>query len=146
MNQTTLMNFVPTRPIEDIAQEYVDAFWHLYDPLVYLERTYQHFLKLGEPQCPSRVRQVNWVNIRALLTLCWRQGVVRKTRWRFWACLAGIFRHNPKVWEPYLGVCALGEHFLEYRAIVRQQIETQLQAYSSMPIVLQPQVVEVGSD
>ncbi|MBD2328119.1 B12-binding domain-containing radical SAM protein [Alkalinema sp. FACHB-956] len=126
MNQTTLMNFVPTRPIEDIAQEYVDAFWRLYDPMAYLDRTYRHFLKLGAPVCPSRVRQVNWVNIRALLTLCWRQGIVRKTRWRFWFYLFSIIRHNPKVWEPYLGICALGEHFLEYRQIVRTQIEAQL--------------------
>jgi hypothetical protein len=72
---------------------------------------------------------VSWVNIRALLTLCWRQGVVRETRWQFWANLLGILRHNPKVWEPYLGVCALGEHFLEYRQIVKDQIEAQLQAY-----------------
>jgi radical SAM superfamily enzyme YgiQ (UPF0313 family) len=129
MNQTTLMNFIPTRPLEDIAREYVEAFWTLYDPTCYLERTYQHFLKLGAPKCPSRVREVSWVNIRALLTLCWRQGVVRETRWQFWANLLGILRHNPKVWEPYLGVCALGEHFLEYRQIVKDQIEAQLQAY-----------------
>ena len=31
INQTTLMNFQPTRPIEDIAREYVDAFWRIYD-------------------------------------------------------------------------------------------------------------------
>jgi radical SAM superfamily enzyme YgiQ (UPF0313 family) len=129
MNQTTLMNFVPTRPLEDIAREYIDAFWTLYDPSAYLNRTYRHFLKLGAPKCPSRVRQVNWVNIRALLTLCWRQGVVRKTRFQFWANLVGILRHNPKVWEPYLGICALGEHFLEYRQIVRDEIEAQVAAY-----------------
>jgi radical SAM superfamily enzyme YgiQ (UPF0313 family) len=129
MNQTTLMNFIPTRPLEDIAQEYIEAFWTLYDPTSYLDRTYRHFLKLGAPKCPSRVREVSWVNIRALLTLCWRQGVVRKTRWQFWANLVGILRHNPKVWEPYLGICALGEHFLEYRQIVKDQIEVQLQAY-----------------
>jgi radical SAM superfamily enzyme YgiQ (UPF0313 family) len=129
MNQTTLMNFVPTRPLEDIAHEYVEAFWTLYDPSSYLDRTYRHFLKLGAPKCPSRVRQVNWVNIRALLTIFWRQGLLRKTRWQFWLNFISIVRHNPKVWEPYLGVCALGEHFLEYRQIVKDQIESQLQAY-----------------
>jgi radical SAM superfamily enzyme YgiQ (UPF0313 family) len=129
MNQTTLMNFVPTRPLEDIAREYVEAFWTLYDPSSYLDRTYRHFLKLGAPKCRSRVREVSWVNIKALLTICWRQGVVRKTRWQFWANLIGILRHNPKVWEPYLGICALGEHFLEYRQIVKDQIEAQLRVY-----------------
>lgn len=145
MNQTTLMNFVPTRPIEDIANEYVDAFWELYDPLVYLERTYAHFLKLGAPKHKSKVRKVSWVNIRALLTIFWRQGVVRKTRFRFWSCFLGILRHNPKVWEPYLGICGLGEHFLEYREIVRDQIYAQLQEHQNMPVTALPSP-EVSQD
>jgi radical SAM superfamily enzyme YgiQ (UPF0313 family) len=144
MNQTTLMNFVPTRPLEDIAKEYVDAFWTLYDPSSYLDRTYRHFLKLGAPKCPSRVREVSWVNIKALLTICWRQGVVRKTRFQFWANLIGILRHNPKVWEPYIGICALGEHFLEYRQIVKEQIESQLQVYLQTKVLDQKQNLDAA--
>jgi radical SAM superfamily enzyme YgiQ (UPF0313 family) len=129
INQTSLMNFVPTRPLEDIAREYVAAFWQLYDPLNYLERTYRHFLKLGAPKTPSRLRKVNWVSIRALAIVIWRQGILRKTRWKFWLNLISILRQNPAVWEHYLTVCALSEHFLEYRQIVRQQIEAQLDEY-----------------
>jgi radical SAM superfamily enzyme YgiQ (UPF0313 family) len=129
INQTTLMNFVPTRPLKEIAEEYVNAFWQLYEPMTYLQRTYRHFLKLGAPKCSIPMRPISWVNIRALLTICWRQGVVRKTRWQFWLNLYGIFRHNPKVWEHYLSVCALYEHFVEYRVIVKNQIEKQLADY-----------------
>jgi len=129
INQTSLINFVPTRPVEEIAQEYVSAFWYLYDPLVYLERTYRHFLKMGAPKCPSQLRKVNWVSIRALAIVCWRQGIVRKTRWKFWQNLIGIVRHNPRVWEHYLTVCALNEHFVEYRKVVRDQIESKLTDY-----------------
>ncbi len=129
INQTSLMNFVPTRPLEEIVQEYIQGFWELYDPSRYLERTHQHFLRLGAPRCPSRLRKVSWVNVRALLTVCWRQGVVRKTRWKFWLNLVDILRHNPKVWQHYLSICALGEHFLEYRQIVRDEIEAQLADY-----------------
>ncbi|HEY9618638.1 MAG TPA: DUF4070 domain-containing protein, partial [Microcoleaceae cyanobacterium] len=87
-----------------------------------------------------RLRKVSWVSIRALLTVCWRQGVVRKTRWKFWLNLIGILRHNPAVWQHYLAICALGEHFLEYRQIVRDQIETQLADYlaTESPRVLAP--------
>ncbi len=138
INQTTLMNFVPTRPLQDIANEFVAAFWELYDPERYLDRTYQHFLKLGAPKCPgSRVRKLSWVNVRALLTLCWRQGVVRKTRVKFWLYLAGILRHNPLVWEHYLGLCALNEHFLEYRQVVKTEIEAQLAEYMAHEAGLQ---------
>lgn len=139
MNQTTLMNFIPTRPLEDIAREYVDAFWELYDPVRYLDRTYRHFLKLGAPKCLAMMRKVGWVNIRALLTVCWRQGVVRQTRFKFWSNLIGILRHNPKVWEHYINVCALEEHFLEYRQIVRDQIEAQLAELLARKVLLEAQ-------
>jgi radical SAM superfamily enzyme YgiQ (UPF0313 family) len=129
INQTTLMNFVPTRPIEEITREYVAAFWELYDPVRYLDRTYRHFLKLGAPTCPGKLRKINGVVLKAFAILCWRQGIVRKTRWKFWLNLVGILRHNPGVLQHYLGICALGEHFLEYRQLVRDQIEAQLADY-----------------
>jgi hypothetical protein len=56
----------------------------------------------------------------------WRQGVKRKTRWKFWHHLFSILRRNPAVWDHYLTVCAHNEHFLEYRQIVRDEIEAQV--------------------
>jgi radical SAM superfamily enzyme YgiQ (UPF0313 family) len=129
INQTTLMNYVPTRPLEQIAREYIDAFWQLYDPLAYLNRTYRHFEKLGTPEHKSRLRKVSWVSIRAMLIVFWRQGVLRKTRFQFWVNLIKIWQNNPRVWEHYLSICAISEHFLEYRQIVKDQIEAQLAAY-----------------
>ncbi|MEO0985123.1 MAG: B12-binding domain-containing radical SAM protein [Cyanobacteria bacterium J06639_14] len=125
-NQTNLMNFVPTRPLEDIANEFVDAFSRLYDPLVYLNRTYRHFVKMGAPKHKAGLRKIDAVAIRALLTVCWRQGVVRKTRLQFWWNWFRILRQNPGVWDHYIATCALSEHFLEYRQIVRRQIKAQL--------------------
>jgi len=129
LNQTTLMNFVPTRPLEEVTREYIDGFWRLYDPVNYLDRTYRHFLKLGAPRHPAKLRKVTWKVVRAFLTVCWRQGVVRETRWKFWHHLFGILKHNPTVAEHYLSVCALNEHFLDYRQSVRTKIEAQLSDY-----------------
>lgn len=126
INQTTLMNFEPTRPIEDIAYEYVDAFWRLYDPHQYLDRIYRCFLKLGAPKAHPPAKMPSWVDVKALAIVIWRQGIKRDTRWKFWHHLFGIIRHNPAVWEHYLTLCAHNEHFLEYRQIVKQQIEDQL--------------------
>ncbi len=136
-NQGTLMNFVPTRPIEEIAAEFIEAFWTLYDPLVVLNRTFRHFLILGEGQKKAyrgRTRSagspaINWVTIRAFLIICWRQGIVRKTRLRFWINLAIILWRYPNIAANYLGVCAQAEHFLDFRQTVRANIEAQLAAY-----------------
>ncbi|MEI6063662.1 MAG: radical SAM protein [Pseudanabaena sp. ELA748] len=144
-HQATLMNFMPTRPLEDIANEYVHAFWTLYDPLVFLNRTYRHFLILGESpykrikrEKTDQKKKTDWVGIRALLTLCWRQGVVRKTRFQFWINLFDLMKRYPNVVISYLSVCSQAEHFLEYRLIVREQIESQLAAYLANPPEMPP--------
>jgi radical SAM superfamily enzyme YgiQ (UPF0313 family) len=134
-NQTALMNFVPTRPLEDIAREYIEAFWTLYEPKQFLDRTYRHFLLLGEATYPkkgkSSKKKFDWTAVRALLTIAWRQGVVRDTRWQFWRNLWNMARLNPGGISSYLSVCAQIEHFVEYRDIVRREIESQLEAYLS---------------
>jgi radical SAM superfamily enzyme YgiQ (UPF0313 family) len=130
IHQTTLMNYVPTRPLEEIAREYIDAFWRLYDPERFLDRTYRHFRILGEATYPKKgkaaKKKLNWVVIRALLIICWRQGVLRKTRWQFWRNLFNMYRYNPGGVSSYLSTCAQIEHFLDYREIVKEQIEAQL--------------------
>ncbi|MEY3866697.1 MAG: hypothetical protein RLZZ338_588 [Cyanobacteriota bacterium] len=139
INQATLMNFIPTRPLEEIAEEYIEAFWQLYDPEKYLDRTYRHFLMLGAPVCKTPFKFPSLIDLRALLTVCWRQGVLRKSRGKFWHHLFGIIKHNPGVWTHYLTVCAHNEHFLDYRAIVRSNIEAQLAEYlanNSQPVSL----------
>ncbi|MDJ0690489.1 MAG: radical SAM protein [Xenococcaceae cyanobacterium MO_188.B32] len=130
INQTTLMNFVPTRPIEEIASEYIESFWQLYEPEQYLERIFRYFMKMGVRR-HARAFQPNWRTIRGLLVLCWRQGVVPQTRWKFWNNLFKIIWHKPNLLATYLTSCAFLEHFAEYRQIVRQQINAQLAAYQN---------------
>jgi len=104
---------------------------------VVLNRTYRHFLMLGEGQKQAYQGRkqsagspdINWVIIRALLIICWRQGILRKTRWRFWGNLAVILWRYPHVAANYLSVCAQAEHFIDFREQVRANIETQLDAY-----------------
>jgi len=131
INQTTLINFVPTRPVEELAREYVEAFCALYDPVAYLDRTYRCFMMLGAPRWTAPAKIPEWVSIKALLIIVWRQGFKRETRWKFWHHLFNVLKKNPKVLEQYISTCAHNEHFIEYRQIVREQIESQLAVYLS---------------
>jgi radical SAM superfamily enzyme YgiQ (UPF0313 family) len=141
INQTTLMNFVPTRPITEIAHEYIDAFWRLYDPERFLDRVYRHYLLLGQATYPKKgkttKKKLDRTLLRALLIIGWRQGVLRKTRWRFWRNLYSMYRLNPGGLSSYLSTCAQIEHFLEYRQIVRDQIEYQLAVFQAEEARLQ---------
>ena len=131
INQSTLMNFIPTRPIEELAREFIDAFWGLYDAEAFLDRTYRCFLKMGTPKFKAPSKLPSWIDVRALAIVVWRQGFKRSTRWKFWHHLFGILKHNPQVWDYYLTVCAHNEHFLEYRQIVRDEIERQLAEFQA---------------
>ena len=131
LNQATLMNFVPTRPVAEIAREYVAAMWQLYDPCRFLDRTYRHFLLLGPPRWqPSEQlpRGRDWADIRALLMMCWRHGIVRRTRWKWWHHLFSLGRRNPRVLGHYICTVAHIEHFLWYRKQLRRQINALLAA------------------
>jgi len=130
-NQFSLMNFVPTRPVEEIAREYVHAFCTLYEPSQFLARTYRHFLHLAPSPCPVPFRFPSRADLRALAIVVWRQGVQRSTRWQFWRQFFSILKRNPGVWDHYVTVCAHAEHFIEYRQIVRDQIEEQLAEYNA---------------
>jgi radical SAM superfamily enzyme YgiQ (UPF0313 family) len=127
-NQTHLMNFIPTRPIEQIATEYVNAFTYLYEPHTYLQRIYRYYLKMKAPKLKLKFTMPDLTDLRALGIVIWRQGIKRSTRWLFWQNIWGILRHNPGVLTNYLLSCAHNEHFLYYRDIVRQQIDLQLSA------------------
>ncbi len=141
INQTTLINFIPTRPVEEIAEEYIETFWQLYDPERYLERTYRCFLKLGAPKCHPPSKLPSFIDLKALAIVIWRQGFKRKTRWKFWLYLFSIIKQNPGVWEHYLTLCAHNEHFLEYRQIVKTEIERQLEEYKAQKAQLPTQVL-----
>ena len=141
VNQTNLLNFLPTRPIRDIANEYVDAFCRLYEPNAYIDRVTHYYLKMGEPRWKAFYKAENsdkpllpgWRDLRALSIVVWRQGIQRDTRFRFWKSLATVARRNPKCLEQFLITLAHNEHFQEYRGVVTKEIQEQLASLPPEP-------------
>ena len=128
VNQTNLLNFKPTRPIRDIANEYVEAFCALYEPNAYMDRVYSYYLKMGAPRWQAKAKLPTFTDIKALSIVVWRQGLKRNTRIRFWRYMFGMARKNPAMMEQFLVVLAHNEHFMEYRGIVQREIREQLES------------------
>jgi Domain of unknown function (DUF4070) len=127
-DQNTLMNFYPTRPIMEIAQEYVEAIWTIFEPSNYLKRCYLQSLSLGlrDPKKQNMKYPLS-KGLRLLLQLIWLQGISRSSiRVQFWQQLWSIMIQKPQVLNLYLGLCAVGEHFWQYREIARERITQQL--------------------
>jgi radical SAM superfamily enzyme YgiQ (UPF0313 family) len=148
LNQTSFMNFVPTRPVQEIAREYVDGFWDLYDPIKYLDRTYRHYQDVGQGNFPkkpkSAKKKLDKGNRNALIKIFWRQGVVRETRFKFWINLVKMFKNNRGGVGSYIGTLAYAEHFLTYRESVREQIEKQMAHYLNLPAHANPVAASNG--
>jgi len=131
--QTNLLNFLPSRPMEEIAVEFIEAFDQLYEPSNYLERIFKYSTMLGSKRGQLRtsfkgvVAHLNRpAAIAGVLTLFWNQGLRRKSRWLFWRYLIKIMVERPQVLDQYLWMCLLNEHFLDYRSVVREEVTSQL--------------------
>lgn len=136
-DQNSLMNFTPTRPIVEIAREYVQANWTMYEPKNYLKRCLEQCLKITPP--PGKRQNMHFPLNKGLLLfarLIWHQGCRRsEIRVQFWQQLWIILRQKPQFLSMYLGLCAAGEHFFEYRALAKERINQQLNQLSLEPTI-----------
>lgn len=128
MNSTCLSNFVPTRPLKDLADELMNCTWQLYDPVNYMKRSFDHCMNLGPK--PKRKRQLDLKRIfrelPVLFAVIWRQGIKRSTRKTFWGYLLRMKRENPKAFLPFMTCCAHYEHFWIYRQRLMKDVRAQL--------------------
>ena len=131
--QTNLLNFLPSRPMEEIAVEFIEAFDQLYEPNNYLKRIYDYSTMLGSKRSQLRTSLKGFLAhlnrpaaLAGVLTLFWNQGLRRNSRWLFWRYLIKTMVERPRVLDQYLWMCVLNEHFLEYRSVVREEVTSQL--------------------
>lgn len=126
-DQNALMNFEPTRPINEIAEEYVSGFWTMYEPRKYLNRCLQQCLNIGLQYQKQTMRFPLGKGLRLVAKVIWYQGIRRaEIRRQFWQQLVEILRKKPKMFGAYIGLCAAGEHFWEYRTVVKDAISQQM--------------------
>lgn len=127
-DQNSLMNFTPSRPMTEVAREYVEALWTIYEPKNYLKRCLQQCLNITtNPQLQQNMYFPPGKGLRLVAQLIWHQGIRRPSiRAQFWKQLWIILRNKPQFLNMYLGLCAAGEHFWEYRALARERITEQI--------------------
>jgi len=121
----TLMNFTPTRPVAEIAKEYVEGFWTLYESLTTSGAAFNNASTLF-PRAKADHAFAPGKAVRLVAQLIWHQGWRRpEIRVQFWRQLWVIVRTKPQVLNMYLGLCCW-RAFLGYRALARERITQQL--------------------
>ncbi|MEW6667075.1 MAG: B12-binding domain-containing radical SAM protein [Thermodesulfobacteriota bacterium] len=152
------MNFAPSRPAEEVWEEFVDVWDRLFEPSRFLDRAYRCYLKMrptrralaraagmapagatgnreeGDP-APRGLRMIGRLgeSVRAFGWLAWRMGH-RYGCWRqFWRQLAGILLRNPSRVRQYLAACGHGPDLFAIREILlKQKMERESFTSSSL--------------
>jgi radical SAM superfamily enzyme YgiQ (UPF0313 family) len=134
-NQTTLMNFVPTRPMAEIASEYIEGFWRLYEPKAFFKRACRHYELLGrapyhqKKASRSGAKKHNkqkFLIRKGFFKIFFRHGVWGDSRTVFWTCLWRVWRKNPGGILSYLTLVSQLEHFMDYRKKIKEEILQQI--------------------
>jgi radical SAM superfamily enzyme YgiQ (UPF0313 family) len=129
------LNYVPTRPQEEILAEFVQGIDRLYEPTAFLARVYRYFLNMrptrralapGQPKTTPKAssfatlpanRQISSGvrEVLALGRLIWRQGIRPAYRWQYWRQILGIYRQNHSRMKSFILACAMGEDLFAMR-------------------------------
>ncbi len=125
----SLSNFALTRPLKEVAEEYINCMETLYDPYVFYERLYRHCMLVKPSPNIKRLKVKNKTEYKALLVLLWRHGIKRPSRFRFWSYGIKIARKNPKAIRRFGSLCGQFEHFHNYNHTIREKI---YQEYESL--------------
>jgi radical SAM superfamily enzyme YgiQ (UPF0313 family) len=124
------LSYVPTRPTAQIMKEYKSLTDRLYEPSAFLGRTYRFYLAMRpsrealgietEADSPpvnngkTSKKQI-MRDLKSLVFLFWRQGIVRSTRIQFWRQLIGLWRSNPSRLSGYAVTLFHGENLFALR-------------------------------
>jgi radical SAM superfamily enzyme YgiQ (UPF0313 family) len=134
-NQTYLMNFLPTRPIKEIVEEFTSLYATLYERHFYLKRVLHHLLRMNPRLTPRPFQMPYLYEIKALLTVLVRHGFRYSSRWSFWKCLFTLLRHNPERLTEFFTYCSRCEHYTEFAQTIWKELRHQLAS-------LDPSIVE----
>lgn len=130
--------FIPSRPEEQIIDEYLEVWDTVYEPRRFLERTYRFYLGMRPTRGATARRQGKTLpkttpkaqvslrqkikDVYMVLTLSWQLGLVASTRWQYWRQLLGILRKNPSRKIGYLVTLIRGEDMFHLRDLIRQRL------------------------
>jgi hypothetical protein len=124
-NQTGLINFVPTRPLEEIANEFVDLYDNLYEPEAYLERAYHHLAVMEPPITLPFKMPYPW-ELRAVGIMIYRNGVLYPTRFKFWKYFLKALWKFPTRLDRFITSLIVAEHYYEFKNEIHSSIQSQL--------------------
>jgi radical SAM superfamily enzyme YgiQ (UPF0313 family) len=113
---TSGLNFIPSRPREEILDEYASILRRLYSPRSYFDRVLTLARRLRRRPKQLGSTRGRGRDLAALAAVLWRLGCARGTAWYFWRNVAGVLATRPQNLQTAIELMAL---FLHFRAQTR---------------------------
>jgi hypothetical protein len=125
ISQTGRVNFVTTRPLQEITIEFINLYHDLYEPKNYLSRVYGHLVNMPRPLVKTNAA-FKWNEVIGLMRLIARQGFLYKSRKYFWKYLIYTLINMPWKLRSFLVYCFRAEHYYHFRTIIEQELQQQI--------------------
>ncbi len=110
------MNFIPTRPVPEIIQEYVNIYETLYEPTSYLDRSYSHLAQMGPPPANIPFKVPDLFEISVLFKTSLRWGVFYRTRFQYWKLIVKLLLDfNRTRFSLFIRSCVVLERYLDMK-------------------------------
>lgn len=118
------MNFVPTRPVDEIIREFVNIYEVLYEPKLYLERSYRHLAQMDPPPAGIPFKMPDLFEFIVLLKTTTRWGVFSPNRLQFWKIMVKLLRNfNRARFALFIRSCVVLERYLSMREDLSNQLK-----------------------
>ena len=124
--QTSMVNFVPTRDVREIVEEFINIYDVLYQPESYLERLYGHFRNMKTRHVKKGFFPPYIPELKAVAHTLFKLGVLSPCRWKFWKYLVMALLKFPRRLRYYVASCVFAGHFFEYRETIQSQLRVEL--------------------
>jgi radical SAM superfamily enzyme YgiQ (UPF0313 family) len=125
-SQTGLLNFVPTRPIEEIVDEFIRVYDVLFDPELYLERSFEHVARMRPLPYKKRFALPYAVEVRAVAIALFKHGILSRYRRKFWKLVHRALFTFPDRIHHFFSYCVMSEHFSQYRVTIKEGLRAQI--------------------
>jgi radical SAM superfamily enzyme YgiQ (UPF0313 family) len=125
-NQTALINFVPTRPLREIVEEYIYVYETLFEPKAHIKRVYESFAAMNPPKVKKPFRLPPLFELRAVVITCLRQGLLYPSRNTFWHYFFKALWNFPDRFDRYIQALVEAEHYFEFTKTISREIKLRM--------------------
>lgn len=125
VDTSNICNFLPARPVNEIAEELIRIHDVIYRPENYLKRVYKH-VKSMKTKRRLPMLSANTIESKALAKVVFKWAFLRSSRFVFWKCLIGALLNFPERIDMFILGCLRGEHFLNYMGEMRKAVHSDL--------------------